>query len=180
MNGTRRPIRATIILGGLGGLAFLLMGGLGIPGGLRPWASFGILWGLIAIYALLMARWSGRGFPAAFFPLLVLASIGLVLPTGGVTFGLALGIFSWIRSGICYPGSTLSSLVREALLCGGGGLAVAFWMPSTPSAWALGIWLFSLVQALFFVFFEPGDAPVAPPPDPFDQALLRIEDILRE
>jgi hypothetical protein len=92
---------------------------------------------------------------------------------------LALFILSWIRSGICYPRSGFQVLFRETLLCGGGGLVLAFWGPSVPLSWALGIWLFSLIQALFYILFEPGTpAPDNPAPDPFDQARRNIEELL--
>jgi hypothetical protein len=179
MNSDRRPVRTTIILGGLGGLAFCLVGLAGASRGLWPWIAFGIVWCLMAIYALMLVRWSGRGLPAVLFPLLVLAVAGVVMPRAGVAFGLALAVFSWLRSGICYPCASFQALFREFFLCGGGGLVLALWGPLTPLSWALGIWLFSLVQALFFVLFEPGAlSPEGPPPDPFDQAQRRIEELL--
>ena len=179
MNTPHRPIRTTIILGGLGGLAFLLTSLLGIPMGFRPWLSFGLVWGLTAIYALLLARWSGRGLTEIVFPLLVLGGVGAALPRAGEVFGLALAILSWIRSGICYPRSGFQVLFREGFLCGGGGLVLALWGLSAPLSWALGIWLFSLVQALFFVLFEPGwQSAARSPADPFEQARRRIEELL--
>ena len=179
MNGTYRPVRTTIILGGVGGLAYLLVGLFGLHGGLRPWICFGIVWCLITGYALVLVRWSGRGLPAVVFPLLVLGVAGLLAPHAGLAFGLALAIFSWIRSGICYPCSAVQAFIREVVLCGGGGLVLALWGPLTPLSWALGIWLFSLVQALFFVLFETGAlVRENPPPDPFDQARRRIEELL--
>ena len=174
-----RPVRTTILLGGLGGLAFLLTGVIAAYGMLKPLICSGIVWCLMAAYALMLARWSGRGLAAVIFPLLVLGGIGVALPRAGVVFGLALAILSWIRSGICYPHSGVQALFREGLLCGGGGLVLALWGLSTPLSWALGIWLFSLVQALFFVLFEPGQGFSADPPaDPFEQARRRIEELL--
>jgi hypothetical protein len=84
------------------------------------------------------------------------------------------------RSGICYPRSVVQSLVREAILCGGGGLCLMVWDLSTPLSWGLGIWLFGLLQTLFFILFEPASPPAALPHDPFDQALQRIEALLEE
>lgn len=174
-----QPVRTTLILGGLGGLAFLAAGVPGVGFGFRPWMVFGIVWCLAAAYALALVRWSGRSLPAVLFPLLVLGGVGAVLPRAGATFVLALGVLSWIRSGVCYPRSPLPALFREVLLCGGGGLVLVLWDPTTPLAWALGIWLFSLVQALFFILFEPVPLSADVPPDPFDQARCRIEALLR-
>jgi hypothetical protein len=140
--------------------------------------SFGIVWCLIAVYALLLLRWSGRSLPEVLFPLLVLAGVGAAMPTAGPAFGLALAIFSWIRSGICYPRSVAQCLVREAVLCGGGGLCLMLWNLSTPLSWGLGIWLFGLMQALFFILFEPVSLSAALPRDPFDHALHQIEALL--
>ena len=180
MNSDQRPVQTTLILGGLGGLAFLAAGVLGVGFGLWPWMAFGIVWCLTAAYALALVRWSGRSLTAVLFPLLVLGGIGAVLPRAGATFVLALGVLSWIRSGVCYPRAPFQALFREMLLCGGGGLVLAFWDPMTPLAWALGIWLFSLVQALFFILFEQASLSAdTPPPDPFDQARRRIEELLR-
>jgi len=178
MNADHRPVRTTIILGGMGALAWLLADWA--VGGYWPWPliTFGIIWLMTATYAMALARWSGRSILAVIFPLLVLAMTGVVMPRYGVAFGLTLAVLSWIRSGICFPRAPLLSLLRELFLCGGGGLVVALWGPSTPPTWALGIWLFSLVQSLFFVLFEPEPSSSAPPPDPFDLARRRIEDLL--
>ncbi len=180
MNTNHQPVRTTLFLGGLGGLACGLAGWAGAGWGLWPWMSFGITWCLIAVYALMLVRWSGRSLPAVFFPMLVLAGVGGAMPTAGLTFGLALAIFSWIRSGICYPRSVFLSLVREAILCGGGGLCLMLWGLSTPVSWGLGIWLFGLIQALFFILFEPASPSAARPRDPFDHALQRIEALLED
>ena len=154
MNTDHRPVRTTLILGGLGGLVCCLAGWAGAWPVFWPWFSFGIVWCLIAVYSLVLLRWSGRRHPAVLFPLLVLAGVGVAMPPAGLVFGLALAIFSWIRSGICYPRSVVQSFLREAFLCGGGGLCLMLWGLSTPLSWGLGIWLFGLMQALFFVLFR--------------------------
>ncbi len=178
MNTHHRPVRTTIILGGLGALVWLLADWA--AGGYWAWPpmTFGIIWLMTASYAMALVRWSGRSILAVVFPLLVLAITGGVTPRYGVALGLTLAVLSWIRSGICFPRAPLLSLFRELILCGGGGLVVALWGPSTPLSWGLGIWLFSLVQALFFILFEPVSRSSVPPPDPFDLARHRIEDLL--
>ena len=109
----------------------------------------------------------------------MLGLMGPAIARSEVAFGLALLVFSWVRSGICFPRSALRSVLRELVLCGGGAAVIAIWGPSTPLAWALGIWLFSLLQALFFILFEPGEeSRRAVAVDPFDRAAGRIEDLL--
>jgi hypothetical protein len=178
MTTEQRPVRTTIILGATGALAWIVADWATGGFGAWPLIAFGIIWFMIASYAIALVRWSGRGILAVIFPLLVLGIIGAVMPLSDLALGLALVVFSWIRSGICFPRSPLASLVRELILCGGGGWVVAFWGPSTPLSWGLGIWLFSLVQALFFILFEPAARSSAPPPDPFALALHRIERLL--
>ena len=112
MKSDQRPVRATLILGGLGGLSFIAAGVLGVGFGLWPWMAFGIAWCLTAAYALALVRWSGRSLTAVLFPLLVLGGIGAVLPRAGATFVLALGVLSWIRSGVCYPRPVFQALFR--------------------------------------------------------------------
>ena len=68
---------------------------------------------------------------------------------------VALAILSWVRSGICFPAAPGSAIGREVVVCGGGLLAVAL-IPGHSLSWAVGIWVFFLVQALFFVGFETG------------------------
>lgn len=178
MKTEHRPVRTTIIIGGVGALAWFFADRA--LGGSWAWPlmAFGTIWLISASYAVALVRWSGRGIRGSFFPLLVLGFIGVMVPRSIVTIGLAVIVLSWIRSGVCFPSAPLRSLLRELLLCGGGGLVVTLWGPSTPLAWALGIWLFSLVQSLFFVLFEPESRSSAPPPDLFDLARHRIEDLL--
>jgi hypothetical protein len=68
MNTDHRPVRTTLILGGLGGLVYCLAGWAGAGRGLWPWMSFGIVWSLITVYAVMLLRWSGRSLPAVVFP----------------------------------------------------------------------------------------------------------------
>lgn len=180
MKNEHRAVRSTIILGGLGALAWFLAGSAFAWHRYWPWGAFGILWLVTAVYAFMLARWSGRRPVAALFPLLVLAVIGACMPGSAVASGLVLAVLSWIRSGICFPRTVCQSVGRELVLCAGGGVTILLWAPSTPLAGALGLWLFSLVQALFFIIFEPGapSLPAGPCADPFDQAVRRIEDLL--
>lgn len=173
-----RPVRTTIILGGMGALVWFLANWA--IGGYWAWPlmAFGIIWLMTASYAMVLVRWSARGLLESVFPLLVLGCIGVMMPRSGMALGLVLIVLSWIRSGVCFPRSPLQSLFRELILCGGGGLVVALWGPSTPIAWVLSIWLFSLVQSLFFVLFEPATRSSASLPDPFDLARHRIENLL--
>ena len=59
---------------------------------------------------------------------------------------------------------------------------VAVFSPASASAWVLGIWLFFLLQALYFAIFgvetPPSQSKFEQEIDPFERAYRRAEDIL--
>jgi hypothetical protein len=72
--------------------------------------------------------------------------------------------------------------VVELLLCLAGGALVTVFTPGSTLSWALGIWLFFLLQALYFAIFD-GKAPTLHDQyeqevDPFERASRLAEDIL--
>lgn len=180
MNRRPCPIRTTVVVGGLGALAWLGSDlAMGWHAG-RASLLFGLTWSLAALYALLLVRWSGRGWTAVCFPLVVLGMWGWHRPYAGDTVVVALAILSWVRSGVCFPVAPGAAILREVLVCGGGGLLGAALLTENTLSWAAGIWLFFLVQALFFVFFETGaerrrEKTAA---DPFERARRRAAKIL--
>jgi len=174
------PVRATIVLGGVGGAIGLLLQLLLGRGFWAPFVVQGLVWSVVAGYCWLLVRWSGRGLLAALFPLLILGGVAVWVVPGTVGLALALALVSWVRSGVCYPRSPGRALGREALLCGGGGLLAAGLAPAAPLAWAAGLWLFFLVQALFFILFEPQRQEVGRDPDleTFERARSAAERLL--
>ncbi len=179
MRSGSRPIRTTILVGGLGALLWLVVDQF--PGWhwIRPWVRFGLIWLGTACYALLLVRWSRRGLAAVIFPLAVLGLWGGALPPARSGVVLALAILSWVRSGLCFPGPPGRVVVREALICGGGGILVQVLTTHGAVSGALGIWLFFLVQALFFVFLDTGRVAFAAAEDPFERARQRAESLLQ-
>jgi hypothetical protein len=175
-----RPIRTTLMIGGLGALAWMLAAPALGWYGYHPLLRFGVLWLLTGLYALLLVRWSRRGLAGVIFPLVVLGLWGGLRPQAPGTVVMALAVLSWVRSGICFPVPPGRAALREVLVCGGGGLLVAVLAPNNTLSWALGIWLFFLVQALFFVVFETGGrAPdTRAAEDPFERARRLAEEIL--
>lgn len=177
MNG--RHIRTTIVYGLLFGLMFLPVRSLLAPflGGAMAFRI--ILWMGWAGYVLLLARWGRVGVTTILIPLgLPLIPVAL----GGapsIFFLILLGVLSWIRSGIAFPGGMFRKGGAEAVLCMGGALLVGWHLPLTPLRWALGIWLFFLVQSLYFLFlnaeFEKSHSTGE---DPFERARRRAEEIL--
>ena len=90
-----------------------------------------------------------------------------------------MGVLSWIRSGICFTGTPLRALIAELVTVVGGAALVAFQVPSSTVGWAVGIWLFALVQSLYF-FIIPGRdlRDVHTSADPFEEARRELEKVL--
>ena len=176
-----RPIRTTLLVGGLGALGWI-MGDrvLGWYWAAHPLVRFSLIWLLTAGYALLLVRWCRRPLTAVIFPLTVLGLWAWQGPTTGSALVMALATLSWVRSGICLPVRAHHALMREALFCGGGGVLVATLVSDRALSWALGIWLFFLAPAMFLVVFDTGMVPPAETQtDPFERARRRAEHLLR-
>jgi hypothetical protein len=176
----KRPVRTTLVYGLISALAvtpsaWLLAGPIG-------WQmAFKLsLWLDLVIYAILLARWSGKGLMAVAFPMAL--SLGTVLWPGVYAgfFFLALGVFSWIRSGICFSGTPVRAAAAEILTVAGGAGLVTLLNPGSSITWSVSIWLFFLVQALYFfivrVNHSPGAVPVAE--DPFERACREAKRVL--
>jgi hypothetical protein len=140
------------------------------------------LWLFTAGYAVLLCRWSKQKLISVSYPILFLLLTVFLVQAIDVFFILALTVISWIRSGLCYPDRRRIRLVVELLLCLAGGALVAVVTPASALAWALGIWLFFLLQALYFATFDSSfpalNSQYEPAVDPFERASRRAEDIL--
>jgi hypothetical protein len=73
-------------------------------------------------------------------------------------------------------------LAVELLLCILGGILVVVFTPGSLFAWALGVWMFFLIQTLYFVFFEPADnqQEESIQVDAFERASRQTETILSD
>lgn len=173
-----KRVRTTLVFGLLSGLAFI-PAHMAAEWFVHPGLAFRLVIGaVIGLYALLLARWGRAGLLSALFPVLVLTAFA-VLGTHRGFLILALLVLAWIRSGVCFPGPATSRIAAEAALVLGGGVLVQNFAPHTPAAWALGIWLFFLIQSLYFVWVAPaGDAAEPSEPDGFEDARRRAEAIL--
>jgi len=108
----------------------------------------------LAAYSAFLARSSGRSLRALFAPLFMLAAVMAVAGSvTGFVVPAAAGL-SWIRSGICFPGSMPRRVCAEAITSA-AGLALAWLLqPPGPYGWALSMWMFGLIQALYFVVVD--------------------------
>ena len=175
-----KPIRSTIVWGLLSGLFYLL---LSMPANViisLPMGDHLLLWALLTGYGILLSRWACRPLSAVVWPSILLLIAALLIQSTAVFIWLALGILSWMRSGICFNRTPV--LKRYAVEIGlglGTGLAVSAVVPAAVVSAALGIWLFFLIQALYFVIFEyRKDPPDRVEVDPFERARMAAEQIL--
>ncbi|MDJ0720159.1 MAG: hypothetical protein QNJ04_00930 [Desulfobacterales bacterium] len=175
-----RPIRTTLLMGILGGVAGFASALIPEWHGAQPAIRLGIVWTLTAGYALLLVRWGRQRLSVVFFPLIVLGLWGGQLPSGRGFIVMALATLSWIRSGVCFPAPPLRGLLREVVLCGGGAWLAAAPASGSALSWGLGIWMFFLAQTFFFAVGDSGRGSVGvnDRKDRFERARRQAERIL--
>ena len=140
------------------------------------------LWADLSIYAVLLARWSGNGLSAVGFPLALLLGTALWPGFFSGYFFLGLGVFSWIRSGVCFSGTPVRGVAAEIITVAGGAGLVALLGPVSTLAWAISIWLFFLMQARYFYMVPTAHATetVRTAADPFEQSRREAQRLLDE
>lgn len=170
-----KPIRTTVVFA-------LISGALVVPLALLlttylPWSTaFKIsLWGDLALYGVLMARWGGARLYFLLFPVAILLGTALWPGTYHGFFLLALGVFSWMRSGICFQGAPLRAILAEVMTIVGSAALLLVFGAYTSGAWALNICLFYLVQSLYF-FIVPVRLTKFVDPVPEDQFEKAVEE----
>jgi hypothetical protein len=175
----KHPIRHTIIYGLICGLSFIPLSlGMNV---FAPWSrAIGLtFWLFLAGYALILNRWHKKFQITTLFPVLLMLPVIFLTDSMVLFFILALIVTGWIRSGICYQKPGVKGIAVELLLSISGGLLVLTFTPGSVHAWALGVWMFFLVQALYFVFFEPDvNRHVYAGMDSFEKASKQAETIL--
>lgn len=176
------PITATAIFGGLA--ALLSAGAISLPLHFVAWPARlnATLFLCLAAYAAWLARLSARPIRGCAAPLLLLSAVlASAASVTGFVFPAAAGL-AWIRSGICFPGPVLRRAAAEILtLSAGLALTTLLRLPGI-AGWALGLWLFFLIQALYFVFVDPAPAfgGARPARDPRQSLRSRTQALLRE
>jgi hypothetical protein len=176
------PIRTTLVFGLICAMAFVPVH-LMLSSVLKGHAShFLILWLYTAIYAVLLSRWAKNSVFSIGFPLLLLFVMAFRADSVTTFYLLSLTITSWIRSGICFHNPSGMQILVEVLLCGFGGILVSVYTPDSGLAWMSSIWMFFLIQTLYFLVFE--NKAIVPEAlnefDPFERASGQAETILSD
>jgi hypothetical protein len=138
------------------------------------------LWADLALFAVLMARWSGVRLPLLLFPLTILLGSALWPRAFSGFFILALGVFAWMRSGICFQGAPLRALTAEVLTLGGAAGLLLLFGGHSKVAWALTISLFFLIQSIYFFIVptQQSKSKTGRVKDPFEKAVEAAQKVL--
>ena len=182
MKNLHRPVLTTVLFGLVCGISFVPLNLVLNHIFFRPNAICLTLWLFTAGYAVLLCRWCRQKLMPVSYPVLFLFLTVFLVQSTISYFILALAVISWIRSGLCYQEHCKIRLMVELLLCLSGGALVAGFTPGSALAWALGIWLFFLLQSLYFALFDSNpatlDSQYEQEPDLFERASRQAEDIL--
>lgn len=178
----KRCARTTLVYGLISALtvmpaAWLLTGPIGWP------MAFKLsLWADLCIYAIFLMRWSGKGIGAIVFPMALLLGTALWPGVYAGFFFLGLGVLSWIRSGCCFCRTPVRAVTAEVITVGGGAGLVALLSPGSTITLAIGIWLFFLVQGIYFYVVPVTDhtGGVRDEADPFEMARREAQRVLGE
>jgi hypothetical protein len=175
-----RPIRSTIVWGLIGGLFYMpLCTGFSFfvfwPAGLHL-----TIWALLAGYGVFLTRWSSTPLRSIALPFLLLFIAAIFFKSTPFFLFSALAVQGWIRSGICFKRDPfIKRLGAETLLGSATAFLAAGAAPEVTPVWALGVLMFFLIQALYFVLFEQeADPAVEIKVDSFEKARMAAENIL--
>jgi hypothetical protein len=175
-----KPVRTTIVMGLAFGLLFVPVSTtLNL---FFPWlVAFRLtLWLFLAAYSLVLCRWAGASLLACGFPLAILLASSFWLKSGHDFLLLLVLVLGWVRSGVCFRKSPWKAVGAEVLVGMGGAALVGSFAPHSGVAWALGVWMFFLLQSLYFVLTgDLGDTEESEVAlDPFEKARRQAEGIL--
>lgn len=177
-----RPIRTTLVFALISG--FLVVPSAMVLNFYMNWhtALKITLWADLAVYAVLMTRWSGARLISVLFPLAILLGTALWPGTYGGFFILGLGVFSWIRSGICFQNTPVRSVLSEIITMVGGTVLLLIIGSGSYTAWTLNICLFFLIQSLYFflVPVRPVEHAAGMHRDSFEDSVSEIEKLMEE
>jgi len=160
MEHSHRPIILTIVFGLLCGLLFLPV--MQSATRMIPWmfAFRLMLWGYLVSYAVGLAEWGRGRITLIVIPLFILLSLTVLEHSHSVFLLIYLGMLAVIRSSLFQP-PLLHTILLEGILGLGGGMLIYSLNPQTNVAWALGIWMFFLIQSLYFVVWRDAADNVA-------------------
>lgn len=160
MNEGKNPVRNTVIYG-LGAAMFALVASLALAPHLRWSTTIALIFATVILgYGILLCRWTTQETGRLFFPGLLLLSAALAGTSSQIFMFMALAVLAWTRSSLCYSQPALSAVIIEVVMCGISAGFFYFFSPFSSYdtlSLAVGIWLFFLIQSLYFLLFEKTD-----------------------
>ena len=176
----QRPVRTTLFFGlicGVSTFPLVLTFNL-LTGGLQ--AFYLTLWLQATIYGILLIRWYKKSVLLTVFPLMILFWAAFWIDSICGYFLLASAILGWIRSGICVLNYPAGRFGVESAISLGTSISVVWFTPNSALSWATATWMFFLIQALFFIFFDAVECiwQEKIEIDPFEQARIKAEEIM--
>ena len=175
-----RPVRSTIVWGLIAALILIPLGSGFNRLMLWPVGLQLTLWALLAGYGVFLTRWSSTPLRSIGGPLLLLFLAAIFMHSTAIFLFLVFATLSWIRSGICFRKKPfVQRLATEIALGSAVALLAVGAVPGLTPEWALGVLMFFLIQALYFVLLEPDlDPRLKIEADPFEKAKMAAENIL--
>jgi len=176
------PINASLIFAAAAALLFAAVMSLPFRFAPRSTTLNAAMFLCLAGYAALLCRLSGKGLRVLSAPFLILSAVLAVAGSvAGFVIPAAAGL-CWIRSGICFPGPLGRRIFAEVLTAAAGLALVTGLRPAGLTGWSLGLWMFFLIQALYFAIIDA--APLSHGErsglDPRQTVRSRVQALLRE
>ena len=180
MKASANPIRSTIIWGVIGGLFYIPLSNCFSLFVFWPVGLQLTLWALLAGYGVFLARWSAAPLRSIALPVLLLLISAVFMQSTPVFLISAFAVLGWIRSGICFlKKPAVKRLAVEVGMGSATALLAAGVAPGINPVWALGVLMFFLIQALYFVLSEQDrDSERNIGADSFEKAKMAAENIL--
>ena len=175
-----QPVRYTILFALVSG--FLVVPAAELMSAFWTWtvALKLAVWADVALYAILISRWSRTAPWPLVVPLTLLLGAAFWPHICWGYFLFAVGVLAWIRSGMCYTGRPIRALLVETITSAGSVLLLSMLGGRSPMAWALTITLFFLVQSLYFFLVPAVEQTnrVETREDSFERAVEGAEKVL--
>lgn len=122
-----------------------------LAAGIRSEFNSLYFWAVNAAYGLLLTKWAGTETCSIVLPLAAQLAAAFMIPSTGYYVLLSLIFLSWMRSGPCLDAAFPGVLVKELVLCLGGYTLITLLAPRSTLTWGLAIWMFFLIQSLYFI-----------------------------
>jgi hypothetical protein len=127
---------------------------------------------------ILLCRATGakRGRAGIFLVMLFGSVFFISSFTGYILFVLL--VFGFLRTGICFTQNRFSGWLTEILITFAAGVTIAKYCGGSLVSQAMGVWMFFLLQSIYFIVFPSENKEESPTADPFESAKKNMDEIL--